>query len=102
MENEKGSYYSISKEVAELIQVHENIQMSCEYLFATKQGLPLKQDTFRTALNDLAVEEEIVDRQGKVFRFHAHAFRHTVGTKMINNGVPHTLYKNFLVTNLLK
>ena len=45
----------------------KNIQISCEYLFATKQGLPLKQDTFRTALNDLAVEEEIVDRQGKVF-----------------------------------
>ena len=58
--------------------------------------MPLKQDTFRTALNDLAVEEEIVDRQGKVFRFHAHAFRHTVGTKMINNGVPQHIVQKFL------
>lgn len=97
MENEKDHIIPISKEVAELIQVHEKYtDPSCEYLFATKQGLPLKQDTFRTALNDLAVEEEIVDRQGKVFRFHAHAFRHTVGTKMINNGVPQHIVQKFL------
>ncbi|WP_423231399.1 tyrosine-type recombinase/integrase [Bacillus cereus] len=93
----KDHIIPISKEVAELIQVHEKYtDPSCEYLFATKQGLPLKQDTFRTALNDLAVEEEIVDRQGKVFRFHAHAFRHTVGTKMINNGVPQHIVQKFL------
>lgn len=93
----KDHIIPISKEVAELIHVHEKYtDPSCEYLFATKQGLPLKQDTFRTALNDLAVEEEIVDRQGNVFRFHAHAFRHTVGTKMINNGVPQHIVQKFL------
>lgn len=93
----KDHIIPISKEVAELIQVHEKYtDPSCEYLFSTKQGLPLKQDTFRTALNNLSVEEKIVDRQGKLFRFHAHAFRHTVGTKMINNGVPQHIVQKFL------
>src|SRR5699024_10892143 len=52
--------------------------------------------TFRRNLNLFAYNENIVDRNGKVFRFHAHAFRHTVGTKMINNGVPQHIVQKFL------
>ncbi|EHT75252.1 transposase B domain protein, partial [Staphylococcus aureus subsp. aureus CIG149] len=28
-----------------------------------------------------------MDKSGEIYRFHAHAFRHTVGTRMINNGI---------------
>lgn len=44
----------------------------------------------------MAYECTIVDREGAIFRFHAHAFRHTVGTRMINNGVPQHIVQKFL------
>src|SRR5690625_7120032 len=56
----------------------------------------MKQDTFRVKLNELAYEEKITDNKGEIFRFHAHAFRHTVGTRMINNGVPQHIVQKFL------
>lgn len=91
----------ISKEVAQLIHNQEQIVkdlhgINCEYLFPRKDGSPLKQSTFRDELNKLAYTEEIKDRNGNIFRFHAHAFRHTVGTRMINNGVPQHIVQKFL------
>ncbi len=47
-------------------------------------------------LNKLAYEQKIVDKSGEIYRFHAHAFRHTVGTRMINNGVPQHIVQKFL------
>ena len=32
----------------------------------------------------------------KVWRFHAHQFRHTIGTSMINNGVPQVMVQQYL------
>src|SRR5699024_7091736 len=91
----------ISREVASLIKVQEKhiteeFGLECEYLFPRKDGSPLKQDTFRRELNLLAYEKNIVDKSGSLFRFHAHAFRHTVGTRMINNGVPQHIVQKFL------
>lgn len=91
----------VSREVAALIKVREKyiedeFGLDCKYLFPRKDGSPLKQDTFRKALNVLAYEKNIVDRSGNIFRFHAHAFRHTVGTRMINNGVPQHIVQRFL------
>lgn len=91
----------ISKEVAALILVQEQrvadeMESECEYVFPRKDGSPLKQDTFRVKLNELAYEEKITDNKGEIFRFHAHAFRHTVGTRMINNGVPQHIVQKFL------
>ncbi|OKL38238.1 tyrosine-type recombinase/integrase [Domibacillus mangrovi] len=91
----------ISKEIAALILVQEqrvadNFDNDCVYVFPRKDGSPLKQDTFRVKLNELAYEEKIIDKTGNVFRFHAHAFRHTVGTRMINNGVPQHIVQKFL------
>src|SRR5699024_11897418 len=54
------------------------------------------QETFRGELNKLAYEQNIVDKSGEIYRFHAHAFRHTVGTRMINNGVPQHIVQKFL------
>ncbi|WP_144525370.1 tyrosine-type recombinase/integrase [Bacillus sp. DE0042] len=91
----------ISKEVGALIKSQEEFVkneygLDCLYLFPRKDKSPLKQDTFRNHLNQLAYDEKIVDRNGRVFRFQAHAFRHTVGTKMINNGVPQHIVQKFL------
>jgi integrase len=91
----------ISREVASLIKVQEKhiteeFEVECEYLFPRKDGSPLKQDTFRRELNSLAYDKNIVDKSGNIFRFHAHAFRHTVGTRMINNGVPQHIVQKFL------
>ena len=89
----------ISKEVALLIKVREDKVSEefpdSEYLFPRKDGSPLKQETFRGELNKLAYEQNIVDKSGEIYRFHAHAFRHTVGTRMINNGCPSILCRNF-------
>ncbi|CAK6476445.1 tyrosine-type recombinase/integrase [Bacillus sp. EB93] len=87
----------ISREVAALLEYQENfVTDNCEYVFPRKDGSPLKQDTFRRKLNELAYAEKITDRAGNIFRFHAHAFRHTVGTSMINNGVPQHIVQKFL------
>ncbi|WP_460994260.1 tyrosine-type recombinase/integrase, partial [Staphylococcus aureus] len=36
------------------------------------------------------------DKSGEIYIFHAHAFRHTVGTRMINNGMPQHIVQKFL------
>jgi hypothetical protein len=46
------------------------------------QGAKIKD-----ALNRLAEEKQIVDDQGKKFHFGNHAFRHTKGVELINNGM---------------
>lgn len=91
----------ISRDLAALIVNHENVvkekmEDKFKYLFPRENGSPLKQDTFRRKLNQFAYDEKIVDKNGNIFRFHAHAFRHTVGTKMINNGVPQHIVQKFL------
>ncbi len=101
MENEDRHTIPISKEIAALILVQEQrvadeLEDGCVYVFPRKDGSPLKQDTFRVKLNKLAYEEKITDNKGEIFRFHAHAFRHTVGTRMINNGVPQHIVQKFL------
>lgn len=48
------------------------------------------------ALNRLAQRYQIKDSYGKIWHFHTHQFRHTVGTRMINNGVPQTIVQRYL------
>lgn len=47
-------------------------------------------------LNKLALEKNIVDRNGIVWRFSSHQFRHTIGTQMINSGVPQVMVQHYL------
>ncbi len=63
---------------------------SCAYLFPSIQSpqLPFKRPYFTHRLNMWAVEHQIVDRTGKLYRFQSHQFRHTVGMRLINDGVP--------------
>jgi integrase len=44
----------------------------------------------------VAYDHDIRDASGKLFRFQAHQFRHTVGTRMINLGVPHHIIQRYL------
>lgn len=44
-------------------------------------------ETVRNALNRLAKEKNITDSQGNIFHFGNHAFRHTKGVELINNGM---------------
>lgn len=43
--------------------------------------------TIQRALNRLAGQQKIVDDQGNIFHFGNHAFRHTKGVELINNGM---------------
>jgi hypothetical protein len=56
----------------------------------------IKQATFSNRINRLAYDHDIRDAAGKLFRFQAHQFRHTVGTRMINLGVPHHIIQRYL------
>jgi len=47
-------------------------------------------------LNRLAEKKKIIDDNGNIWHFHAHQFRHTVGTRMINAGVPQPIVQRYL------
>jgi integrase/recombinase XerD len=48
------------------------------------------------ALNKLAIENNIIDNNGVIWKFSSHQFRHTVGTQMINSGVPQVMVQHYL------
>jgi integrase len=53
-----------------------------------RMGRCIGGDTIRKALNRLAKTKGIVDDKGIIFHFRNHAFRHTKGIELINNGMP--------------
>jgi integrase len=57
---------------------------------------PVNSKTFSDVLNGLAEEKKICDSSGKTWHFHPHQFRHTVGTRMINAGVPQHIIQRYL------
>jgi integrase len=61
---------------------------SVSLLFPNAKGHPRKQISFIQALNKLGHEQDIRDSARQLWQFEPHQFRHTVGTRMINNGVP--------------
>lgn len=77
---------------------------SFEYLFsARKPGVAFRpkpdvmsKDSFIKFLKDLAEKFDIKDRAGKRWNFQSHQFRHTVGTRMINAGVPQHIIQRYL------
>jgi integrase len=52
-----------------------------------RKGRPPEGEQIKYALNRLAKECNIVDDQGQLFHFKNHAFRHTKGVELINNGM---------------
>lgn len=69
------------------------------YLFATNVKLKSPHVSARFVnhtLTQLANNHQIVDENGNIWQFHSHQFRHTVGTRMINAGVPQTIVQKYL------
>lgn len=60
------------------------------YLFprltGPRRGKPFYQRFVSEELNALAIERNIVDESGNIFRFRMHEFRHTYAVKLLNNG----------------
>jgi integrase/recombinase XerD len=67
-----------------------------KWLFGNKNDRPLSHSAFKQNLNKWAVQCDIRDQNGQIYIPHFHQFRHTVGTRMINNGVPQHLVKRYL------
>jgi integrase/recombinase XerD len=62
----------------------------CPYLFPNPRfsHRPYKETAFAWAINKWAVAKDIRDRNGKLWRFRSHQFRHTVSMRLINEDVP--------------
>jgi len=90
----------VSQEIARIIQEQQDTvrdgQPPSTILFPNPRGHVYKQSTFTQRINRLAYNHEIRDGSGKLFRFQSHQFRHTVGTRMINLGVPHHIIQRYL------
>lgn len=78
----------------------ENQKANLGYLFlsnykhATTQHAAARH--IHNILNKLAYDKEIRDTTGKIWHFHSHQFRHTVGTRMINAGVSQPIVQRYL------
>ncbi|MEM7065816.1 MAG: tyrosine-type recombinase/integrase [Cyanobacteria bacterium P01_B01_bin.77] len=101
----------ISREVVRIIQeqqrfIQESLTESFEFLFCANGGArrpgfkpvprTMSYKTIPAYLNRLAEEHNITDENGVLWRFQTHQFRHTVGTRMINNGVPQHIVQRYL------
>jgi integrase/recombinase XerD len=93
-----------TKECADTIECQQNYMMENEaeksgYLFKPLGGSKSEHITARyinMILNKLAKQENIVGDSGEIWHFHTHQFRHTVGTRMINAGVPQPIVQRYL------
>ncbi len=90
----------VSQEIARVIEEQQQIvrdrPQSSTLLFPNPRGRVFKQASFAQRINRLAYDHEIRGANGKLFRFQSHQFRHTVGTRMINLGVPHHIIQRYL------
>ena len=100
----KKSYLiPISKKAHKLIKAQQvfarTVDENTLYLFPAVNESKARHITLRNineSLNKLARDNNIVDENGKVWHFHSHQFRHTVGTRMINSGVSQAIVQQFL------
>lgn len=103
----------ISRELVAVIQeqqqyIRDNLGKDFDYLFCgRKKGETSRENyypepkvmtpsSFSIYINRLAEEENITDSNGRIWRFQSHQFRHTVGTRMINNNVPQYVVQKYL------
>jgi integrase len=91
----------LAREIVAVIQEQQVVTRqrwgtSMTYLFPNEEGTPTQRQTFVRALNRLAYEKNICDATGKPYHLQSHQFRHTVGTRMINNGVPQHIVQRYL------
>ncbi|QHN03402.1 phage integrase family protein [Granulicella sp. WH15] len=92
----------VSQEIAHVVQEQQasvrERHRDFYLLFPSERGRPIRQASFAQVINQLAYNHRITDANGNLFRFQSHQFRHTVGTRMINLGVPHHIIQRYLGT----
>jgi integrase/recombinase XerD len=100
----------ISIELAQVIKeqqkyIKRHLGKKYQYLFCANQGhggkfIPISKvmegRAFISYIKRLADKFDICDSTGNRWNFQTHQFRHTVGTGMINNGVPQHIVQRFL------
>ncbi|AFY46045.1 site-specific recombinase XerD [Nostoc sp. PCC 7524] len=99
----------ISIELAQAIKeqqayIQKHFGKDYKYLFCGRKASPefipepkvMTDQSFANHLKHLAEEFNICDSTGKRWNFQTHQFRHTVGTRMINNGVPQHIVQRYL------
>lgn len=106
----KDHTISIPRELAEVVQeqqnyIRNNLDLSFEYLFCARRmgtnrfmplNKPMNPSAFTDYLKRLITTNNICDASGKSWTLTAHQFRHSVGTRMINNGVPQHIIQRYL------
>lgn len=84
--NEIAMIIKDSVEKAKSITINKD-----NYLFVTengkRKGLPYSSENIQDCLNRFAKKQNIIDKDGNIFRFKTHAFRHTKAVELINNGM---------------
>lgn len=92
----------VSVEIAKVVQEQQSETKSkwgssrTKYLFPNDKGEVYRHWSFSSALRRLAYRKDIRDSLGRPFHFRSHQFRHTVGTRMINLGVPQHIIQRYL------
>ncbi len=104
----------ISLELAKVIQeqqqyINQHLGSTFEYLFCARETGKYRDNntfhpkpkimhdkTFIGFLKQIAEEFNIKDSSGKIWNFQTHQFRHTVGTRMVNLGVPLHIIQRYL------
>lgn len=90
----------ISVETAEVIKGRiEKVRQEGKetvYLFSFHPGNPVRQSSFSKKIRAFFHEHQIRDDAGRLWHFQPHQLRHTVGTRMINNGVKQIFVQRFL------
>ncbi len=97
----KDHIIPISKELAGFIAAQEEVVKNKYgeeryYLFPNSKGKPYNAELIINKINKLCIDNEIKYEDGSFYKFKIHDMRHTVGTNMINSGVPQHIVKNFL------
>lgn len=91
----------ISKELTGIIMAQEEVVKNNYgeekfYLFPNSKGKPYNPQVVANKINKLCIDNEIRYEDGSFYKFKMHDLRHTVGTNMINSGVPLHIVQNFL------
>lgn len=78
--------------------VTENDAQALAWLFPSRSdpNLPLPYDTFRQAFGDWQRRIGLHDESGRLIRVTPHQLRHTLGTRLINSGVPQHVIQRLL------
>lgn len=105
----KEDVLPISPELARVIQeqqqyIREQLGTDFPYLFCGRKAIRIfapeskvmSSASFVQHLIKLAEDFDIRDNSGKRWHFQTHQFRHTVGTRMINSGVPQYIVQRYL------